>query len=351
MIKRVIEFGLAVLLAACWLVALAPAAQAQDPSTLRQAQDSGRATSTGSGQAYPSRPIRMIVPYPPGGSTDPAGRLFAAWLSDALGQPVVVDNRPGAGATIGHGMGAKATPDGYTILLGTSGGLASGPALAPKLPYDPVRDFAPIGLAVYAPFLLIVHPSVPAKNIQEFIAHGKAPGSQINFASPGVGTPNHLGAELLKSMTGFQFVHVPYKGGGPAVLDLIAGRAQALFGSTPFTGSHAKSGRVRAIATGHATRIASWPDLPAIAETLPGFSNTTWFGLLAPAGTPKTVVNRINAEMRKAVANPELIKQLAAIGLEPASSTPAEFHEMIQAELKRWSKVIREAGITAESAQ
>jgi tripartite-type tricarboxylate transporter receptor subunit TctC len=302
-------------------------------------------------QQYPVRPIRMIVPYPPGGSTDPAGRAFAAWLSEAFGQQVVVDNRPGAGATIGHGLGAKATPDGYTILLGTSGGLATGPALSAKLPYDPVRDFAPIGLAVYAPFLLVVHPAVPAKSVKEFVAHGKAPGSNINFASPGVGTPNHLGAELLKSMTGFQFVHVPYKGGGPAIVDVMAGRAQALFGGIPYTGPHAKTGRVRAIAIGHPTRMPSWPDVPAVAETLPGFSNTTWYGLLAPAGTPDAVVNRINAEMRKAVANPEFIKHLEAIGLEPASSSPAEFHDMIRAEIKRWTRVIKEAGITAESAQ
>jgi tripartite-type tricarboxylate transporter receptor subunit TctC len=300
---------------------------------------------------YPTRPIRMIVPYPPGGSTDPTARLFAGWLSEAFGQQVVVDNRPGAGATIGHALGAKATPDGYTILLGTSGGLATAPALSAKLPYDPARDYAPIGLAVYAPFLLVVHPAVPAKNVKEFIAYGKVPGSSVNFASPGVGTPNHLGAELLKSMTGFQFVHVPYKGGGPALVDLIAGRAQALFGSTPFTGPPAKSGRVRAIATGHATRIASWPELPAIAETLPGFTNTTWFGLLAPAGTPKAIVDRINTEMRRAVASPEFLGQITAMGLEPASSSPAEFHDMIRAELKRWTKVIREAGITAESAQ
>jgi tripartite-type tricarboxylate transporter receptor subunit TctC len=300
---------------------------------------------------YPSRPIRLIVPYPPGGSTDPAARIYAAWLSEAFGQQVVVDNRPGAGATIGHGLGAKATPDGYTILLGTSGGLATGPALSSKLPYDPVRDYAPIGLAVYAPFLLVVHPGVPAKNVKEFIAYGKATGSNVNFASPGVGTPNHLGAELLKSMTGFRFVHVPYKGGGPAIVDVMAGRAQALFGGIPYTGPHAKTGKVRAIGMGHPTRMPSWPDVPAVAETLPGFTNTTWYGLLAPAGTPKAVVTRINEEMRKAVKNPEFIKHLETIGLEPASSSPAEFHDMIKTELKRWSKVIREAGITAESAQ
>jgi tripartite-type tricarboxylate transporter receptor subunit TctC len=300
---------------------------------------------------YPSRPIRMIVPYPPGGSTDPTGRAFAAWLSEALGQQVVVDNRPGAGATIGHGLGAKATPDGYTILLGTSAGLAVSPALGTKLPYDPVKDYAPIGLAVYAPFLLVVNPAVPAKNVKEFVAYGKTPGSTINFASPGVGTPNHLGAELLKAMTGFQFVHVPYKGGGPAIVDVMAGRAQALFGGIPYTGPHAKTGKVRAIGLGHPTRIASWPDVPAVAETLPGFTNTTWYGLLAPAGTPKAIVSRINAEMRKAVKSPEFIKHLELIGLEPASSSPEEFHAMIRTELKRWTKVIREAGITAESAQ
>jgi len=317
---------------------LAAPALAQDPST-------------GSGQAYPTRPIRMIVPYPPGGSTDPTGRAFAAWLTEALGQQVVVDNRPGAGSTIGHGLGAKATPDGYTLLLGTSGGLAVSPALGSKLPYDPVRDFAPIGLGVYTPFLLVVYPGLPAANLKEFIALSKAQPGGINFASVGVGTPNHLGAELLKVMTGFQFVHVPYKGGGPAVVDVIAGRAQALFGGIPYTGPQVRAGRVRAIAIGHSKRMSTWPDVPAIAETLPGFSNTTWYGLLGPAGTPKAVVDRINAEMKRAVANPEFIKQLVAIGLEPASSTPAEFHDMIRTELKRWTQVIKEAGITAETAQ
>jgi tripartite-type tricarboxylate transporter receptor subunit TctC len=302
-------------------------------------------------QNYPSRPIRMIVPYPPGGSTDPTGRAFAAWLSEALGQQVVVDNRPGAGATIGHGLAAKATPDGYTILLGTSGGLATAPAINPKVPYDPVKDFAPIGLGVYTPFLLVVFPGLPAANLKDFLALSKTPPGSINFASVGFGTPNHLGAELLKVMTGFQFVHVAYKGGGPAVVDVIAGRAQALFGGIPYTGPQVKAGRVRAIAIGHPTRVAGWPEVPAIAETLPGFSNTTWFGLLGPAGTPKPVVDRINAEMKKAVANPDFAKQLVAMGLEPASSTPAEFHGMIRTELQRWSRVIKEAGITAESAQ
>ena len=302
-------------------------------------------------QSYPVRPIRMIVPYPPGGSTDPTGRAFAAWLTSAFGQQVVVDNRPGAGSTIGHAIGAHATPDGYTLLLGTSGGLVVSPALGTKVQYDPVADFAPIGLGVYAPFMLVVHPSVPAGNLREFVAISKAQPKRINFASPGVGTPNHLGAELLKVMAGFQFVHVPYKGGGPAVVDLIAGRAQAMFGGIPYTAPHVKSGRLRAIAIGHPARVASWPDLPAVAETLPGFTNTTWFGLLAPAGAPKAVINRVNSEMRKAVMDPQFIKHLEALGLLPASSTPAEFQKMIRTELERWRKVIREAGISAATAQ
>ena len=301
-------------------------------------------------QSYPARPIRMIVPYPPGGSTDPTGRAFAAWLSEALGQPVVVDNRPGAGATIGHGLGAKATPDGYTLLLGTSGGLAVAPALHAKLPYDPLRDFAPIGLGVYTPFLLVVHPGLPVASLKDFIELGKVQPQRINFASPGTGTPNHLGAELLKVMTGFRFVHIPYKGGGPAIVDVMAGRAQALFGGIPYTGPHVKSGRVRAMAIGHPSRIGSWPDVPAVAETLPGFNNTTWFGLLAPAGTPKAVITRINGEMKKALADPEFVRQLAAMGLEPAGGTPGEFQAMIRSELARWTKVVKEAGISAQSA-
>ena len=302
-------------------------------------------------EKYPSRPIRLIVPYPPGGSTDPTGRAFATWLSDALGQPVVVDNRPGAGSTIGHGIGAKATPDGYTLLLGTSGGLAVSPAFGTKLPYNPVQDFAPIGLGVYAPFLLALHPGLPTANLKELIALSRAQPTRINFASPGVGTPNHLGGELLKAMSGFQFVHVPYKGGGPAIVDMVAGRSQAIFGGIPYVGPHVKAGRLKAVAIGHPVRIATWPDTPAIAETVPGFTNTTWYGLLGPAGMPKPAINRINAEMRKAVANAEFVKQLDAIGLLAASSSPAEFHDMIRTELERWTNVIRAAGITAEAAQ
>ena len=296
-------------------------------------------------QTYPSRPIRMIVPYPPGGSTDPTGRALAQWLSEKFGQTVVVDNRGGAGSTIGHALGAQANPDGYTLLLGTSGGLVVGPAYGTKVAYDPVKDFAPIGLAVDVPFVLAIHPAVPAKSVKEFIAMGKAQPGKINFGSPGAGTPNHLGMELLNALAGTRFVHVPYKGGGLALLDLMSGRIEALFGGIPYVAPALQSGKARVIATGHLTRVRSMPDVPAIAEMLPGFTNTTWYGLLAPTGTPQPIINKINAEMKVALANAEFRKNLEALGLEPISSTPAELGNRIKTELARWTKVIKDAGV------
>jgi tripartite-type tricarboxylate transporter receptor subunit TctC len=297
---------------------------------------------------YPNRPIRMIVPYPPGGSADPSARVYATWLSDKFGTPIVIDNRPGAGSTIGHALGAKAPPDGYTLLLGTSAGLVVSPAFGTKLQYDPVKDFTPIGLGVYVPFLLVIHPSVPAKNPKEFVDLAKAQPGKINFGSPGSGTPNHLGMELLKAMTGADFTHVPYKGGGPATVDLVAGRIQAVFGSIPQWQPHLATGKVRAIGIGHPKRVRSMPDVPAIAELLPGFNNTSWYGLLGPAGLPAPIVQKINAEMNRAIANAEFVKQIETIGLEPASSTPKEMGDLIRSELARWTKVIRAAGIKPE---
>jgi len=295
--------------------------------------------------AYPTKPVRFIVPYPPGGSTDPTARAFGNWMGEKFGATFVIDHRPGAGSTIGHALGAKATPDGYTLLLGTSAGLVVQPALGAKLSYDPQKDFTPIGLGVYVPFLLVVHPSVPAKTPQELIDLAKAQPGKISFGSPGTGTPNHLGMELMKAMAGAEFVHVPYKGGGPATVDLVAGRIQAIFGSIPQWQPHLAVGRVRAVGVGHPTRVKSMPEVPAIAETLPGFNNTSWYGILGPAGVPGHVVNKINGEMRAAVANPGFIKQIETIGLEPASSTPQELGEMIRTELARWTKVIKSAGI------
>ena len=295
--------------------------------------------------SYPLRPIRIIVPYPPGGSTDPAARIMGQWFSEKLGQPVVIDNRPGAGATLGHALAAQATPDGHTLLLGTSGGLVTGPAFGTKVSYDPVKDLTSIGLMVDVPFLLIVHPSVPAKTIRELIELGKSQPGKIIFASPGVGTPNHLGMELLNSMTKTQFLHVPYKGGGPAMVDLMSGRAQALFGGIPYCAPAVNSGKARVLAVGHPTRIKAYPDAPAIAEILPGFNNTTWYGILGPAGIPHPIVDKLNAEMKAALARPEFRKQLEALGLEPTYSTSRELNDRIRSELARWTKVIKDAGI------
>ncbi|HUF81754.1 MAG TPA: tripartite tricarboxylate transporter substrate binding protein [Burkholderiales bacterium] len=298
-------------------------------------------------QAYPARPLRMIVPYPPGGSTDPTGRLFAAWFSEKLGQQVVVDNRPGAGATIGHGLAAKATPDGYTILFATSGGLVTGPIFNANVPYDSLKDFSPIGLIAYNPFLLVTHPSLPAADLKAFLDDAKARPGKINFASPGVGTPNHLGIELLTAMTGMKFVHVPYKGGGPAMLDMLAGRAQAIFSGVPQCIVPVRAGRLKAIATGHPTRLSVASDAAPIADTLPGFNNTTFFAFVAPAGTPRKIVERLSTETRKAIADPEFNKRLVDLGVVPVSSTPDGLHDMIRTEIKRWRKVINDAGITA----
>lgn len=297
---------------------------------------------------YPTRPVRIIVPYPPGGSTDPTARAYGNWLSEKFGVPIVIDNRPGAGSTIGHALGAKATPDGYTLVLGTSGGLVVTAAFGTKLAYDPVRDFTPVGVAVYAPFLIVVHRSVPAKSMQELIALAKAKPGEINFGSPGTGTPNHLGMELLTSLTGARFTHVPYKGGGAATVDLVAGRIQAIFGSIPQWQPHIAAGRVRALAIGHPTRVRTMPDTPAIAEFFPGFNNTTWYGLLGPAGTPAHAVNRVNAEMKRAIGDAAFVKHLETIGLEPAYSTPKEFADLIRSELVRWTKVVKDAGIQAQ---
>jgi tripartite-type tricarboxylate transporter receptor subunit TctC len=309
------------------------------------------ATLNAQGMNYPNKPIRLIVPYPPGGSVDFTARELAQKLSEAWGQQVVLDNRGGAGSTLGHGLGAKATPDGYTLLLGTSAGLVVSPALGTPLNYDSMTDYAPIGLAVYAPFALTLNAAVPANSTQEFIALAKANPGKINFSSPGTGTPNHLGGELLKALARIDIVHVPYKGGGPALIDLISGQVQMMFSGVPQILPHLKSGRLKAVAIGHPTRIRSLPDVPPVADVLPGFNNTSWYGLLAPVGTPKAIVNRINAEMNKALANPEFGQRLLLQGVEPVTSTPEGMHEMIRSELARWRKVMKEAGISVETAR
>ena len=300
-------------------------------------------------QKYPTKLIRFIVPYPPGGSTDYTAREIAPRLSELWGQQLVIDNRGGAGSLIGHGMAATAVPDGYTLLLGTSTGLSIAPALGTKLAYDPQKDFATIGLIVYAPYMLTLHASIPAHSVQAFIDYAKKQPGKLNYGSSGTATPNHLGGEMMDIMAGMRTVHVPYKGGGLALTDLIGGQLQYMFSAIPQVLPHVKSGRLRAVAVGHPTRTRAAPDLPAVAETLPGFNNTTWYGLLAPARTPRDIVLRINADLNKVLAQPEFAQRILIQGVEAATSTPEALGEMIRAEEARWRKVIKSAGIVGEA--
>jgi tripartite-type tricarboxylate transporter receptor subunit TctC len=300
---------------------------------------------------YPAKPVRLIVPYPPGGTTDIVGREVANRMAEGLGQQVVVDNRPGAGSLIGVGLGARAAPDGYTVTFGTSAGLAVNPALGVKMAFDPLRDFVPIGMIAYSPFLLVIHPSLPVRNVKEFVALAKAHPGKLNFASPGVGTPNHLGIELLSSMGGVKFVHVPYKGGAPAVTDLVAGQVQAFFSSTPQVAPFLKAGRVRVIGVGTQKPTQVAPQVPPIADTYPGFDCNTWYGLLAPAGTAPAIVTRLSAELNRVLSDPAMAQRLLDLGVEARPGTAAALTEMAVSETERWRKVIKAAGITAEAAQ
>lgn len=299
--------------------------------------------------AYPSKPIRLIIPFPPGGSADPLGRAFGAWFSEKFGVPVVADNRPGAGTAIAHAMGARAAPDGYTLLLGSSSGMAANPAFGAKLDYHPIQDFAHIGHCSYVPQLIAVHPAVPAKTMRELIDLAKAQPEKIRSGSPGVGTLGHLSVAYLNSLTGARFLHVPYKGTGPAMTDLLANRIQTSMSSVTGSLPHVQSGRLRAVAVGHPKRINQFPDVPTVAETLPGFANDGWYGLLAPAGTPPAIVAKVNAEMNRALSQPEFQKQIDATGMVQGGGTPAEWREFVRTELARWTKVVRDAGLSAQS--
>jgi tripartite-type tricarboxylate transporter receptor subunit TctC len=300
---------------------------------------------------YPAKVIRLIVPYPPGGTTDIVAREVGNRIGEGMGTQFLIDNRPGAGTFIGLTLGAKAPPDGYTLTFATSAGLAVNPALGVKMPFDPQRDFQPIGVITFSPFFLVVHPSLPAKNIKELIALAKAHPGKLNFASPGVGTPNHLGIEMLQVMAGVKFVHVPYKGGAPALVDLVAGQVQLFWSSTPQIVSFLKSGRLRIIAAGTQTPSRIAPQYPPVAATYPGYDCNTWYGLLAPAGTAPAIVTRLNAELNRVLTDPAVAQRLLDQGVEPMPGPPAQLRERIISETERWRGVIKKAGITAEMAQ
>ncbi|MGQ0525189.1 MAG: Bug family tripartite tricarboxylate transporter substrate binding protein [Betaproteobacteria bacterium] len=300
-------------------------------------------------ETYPSRPVRMIVPFPPGGSTDIMARVVAQKLTEKLGQQVIVDNRGGAGGTIGMNIAAKAPPDGYTLMMSTSITHTVGASLYSKLPYNVLTDFAPITLAASVPLLFVVNPGVPAKSVKELIQLAKAKPGQLNYASPGSGTSGHLAAEMFKSMAGVDIVHVPYKGGGPAVVDLIGGQVQVLILSAVATLPHVKTGKLRALAVTGLARSPKLPDIPTVSESgLPGYEVVLWYGVSAPAKTPASIVNRLNRDIVAIMQSPDMRERLASEAGEPVGNTPEQFEKIIRADVAKWSKIVKESGIKAD---
>ena len=297
---------------------------------------------------YPRKAIRLVVPFAPGGPVDIVARGIAPKMSELLGQQIVVDNRGGAGSTIGTEMVANAPPDGYALLM-VSGSYVMNPAMVRKLPYDSAKDFAFISIIADVPSALVVHPNLPVRNVKEFIALAKSRPGEINYSSPGRGALGHLAAEWFSSMTGIKMVHVPYKGAGPALVDLMAGHVQLLFAAMPGLVQYARDGKVRMLAQGGKTRSPSAPDIPTFVESgLPGFILSSNFGLLAPAGTPRPIIERVRAALVEALADPAVNNRLAGLGAERVGSTPEEHAAFTKSEIAKWIKVTREAGIQPE---
>ena len=300
--------------------------------------------------AYPTKPIRLIVAFPAGGSTDIIGRLVGQRLGQALGQQVIIDNRGGAGGTIGTEIAARANPDGYTLTMGTTSTHVIAPAAYAKLKYDPVKDFTPITLVASTPYLLVVNPGVKANSLKEFIALAKSQPGKLNYASAGSGSTTHLAMEMLKSAAGIDVVHVPYNGNGPAGTAVLGGQVQALFGSMPAVLPHAKSGKVRPIAVGTAKRSPALPDVPTVAESgYPGFEASLWLAFFAPKGTPIEIVNRLHSELVKIALSPEMKEQFERNGAEPAhNATSIDLERLVKSEGPKYAKVIKAAGIKLE---
>lgn len=298
-------------------------------------------------QAYPTKPIRIFVGYAPGGTTDIIARIIGARLSETMGQPVVVENRAGAGGNIGAELVAKAAPDGHTLMLATAGTMAVNPSIYKSMPVDTVRDFAPVSLIATLPNLMVVNPKVPARTVQEFVAWAKSRPGKVFFASSGNGNTPHMTAELFNQVAGLSMVHVPYKGSGAALTDLIGGTGvQVMFDNMPSAIGHARSGALRAIAVTSAKRVEAEPDIPTVSESgYPDFKVVTWFGLVAPAGTPSAIVDRLHRELAAAVRSPEISKRLVELGAEPTTNSPAEFLELVRSERDSWSKVVKSAKI------
>jgi tripartite-type tricarboxylate transporter receptor subunit TctC len=298
--------------------------------------------------SFPGKPIRLVVPYPPGGGTDTIGRPLAQRLTENLKQQVIVDNRGGAGGNIGMEVVAKSPPDGYTLVLALTAQLAVNPSLFKKLPYDPIKDFEPVSLLATGPYILVVHPSLPAKSVKELIALTRARPGQLSYASSGNGSGGHLAAALLESMANIKMLHVPYKGGGPALVDLLAGNVQVLFATYATSKSHIESGRVRPLGVSTAQRL-SGVDIPTIAETgLPGYDAGVWYAVLAPAGTPREIVAKLNAEIVRALRAPEVKGLLDKANIEIIGSTPEELTKFMKSEIAKWAKVVKSANVQVD---
>lgn len=321
-----------VLSACCVLALLSP--------SLAQAADR-------SGGAYPTKPIRWVMPYPVGGSIDLSGRVIAAQLSENLGQQVVIDNRTGAGGTLGTEIGARAAPDGYTVVMGGTGTLAISPGLGRKLGYDPLKDFAPITLLATTPYVLVVHPSVPVNSTRELIALGKSQPGKLNYASGGSGSAPHLIGEIFRTRAGIDVVHVPYKGSTPAKIDLLGGRVQMFFTGIPSVLAEIRGGKLKPIGITSARRSATLPEVATIAESgVPGFDVSPWFGVLAPARTPPALVKRLHQEYAKALKAPAVRDPLTRDGVDPVGNSPEEFSAYIRSELAKWGNVVKASGAT-----
>ncbi len=298
---------------------------------------------------YPERPITLVVPFPPGGSTTIVARIIADKMSETLGQSIVIDNRGGAGGTVATRAVARSSPDGYTIVLGYTGTLAIGPSLYPNVGYDPTKDFAPIGRIGTAPNTLVVHPSFPVHSVAELIAYAKANPGKINYGSAGIGTVSHVCGEYFAAIAGIKLTHIPYKGTGPAVTDLLGGHIPMAFAPIPATHENVKAGSLRMLAVTSAVRSSLLPDVPTVAEQgLPGFEAVLRYGLVAPAGTPRAIIDRLNKELNTALANDQVRKRLAIEGADPLPGTPEQYGADIEREEAQWSKVVKASGAKAE---
>ena len=301
-------------------------------------------TTTSPGQSYPAKPVRLVLPYPPGGGTDIVARPLAQLISANMGQQMVVENRGGAGGNIGMDYVAKAAADGYTLVFAITAQLAVNPSLYPKLPYDLLRDYAPISLLGIAPYVLTVHPALPVKSVKELVALARAKPDDLRFGSGGNGSGAHLAGAMLNALANVKMVHVPYKGGGPAMVDLVAGQLQLSYLTYTSSNSFIRAGRLRALGVTTAKRSAALPDMPAIAESIPGYDSAVWYGVLAPAGTPAEIIARLNREFLAALKNNEVRQRLLTEAFEPIGTPPEELGAYMKSEIARWAKLVKATG-------